>query len=84
MATDGLETNEFPEASFSLTEPIDLGKDPALDEEFEVTAKGDLTLHGVTREVEISLTAVWNGTEIGIVTTDPFPIALGDYDIGRF
>ena len=37
-----------------------------------VTAVGDLTLHGVTQNVEIPLTAVWQGDVIGVAGTLTF------------
>ena len=40
-----------------LTEPIELGALPAVGSEITVTAVGDLTIHGVTRNVSIPLHA---------------------------
>ena len=45
----GLESNRFPEAKFVLTAPIDEPKLPAAGETVTTTAKGDFTLHGVTK-----------------------------------
>jgi polyisoprenoid-binding protein YceI len=52
-----LETDQFPTATFSLTEPIDLGDGAAAGEAVSVTATGDLTIHGVTTSVQIPLEA---------------------------
>jgi polyisoprenoid-binding protein YceI len=52
-----LETSEFPTASFVLTEPVDFGSIPAEGESIAVTARGDLTVHGVTNPIEIPLGA---------------------------
>ena len=45
----------------------------------EATATGDLTLHGVTREVEVPIQARWNGATIEVVSS--FDVALVDHDI---
>lgn len=76
---NGLQTDEFPEATFVLSEPIDLGAAPEAGTDLEVTAVGDLTLHGVTNRVEIPLEARWSGDTIEVVGT--LPIAFSDYDI---
>ena len=52
-----MEVDEFPTATFVLTEPIELGEEPADGSTVEVEATGDLTLHGVTRAVTIPLVA---------------------------
>jgi polyisoprenoid-binding protein YceI len=68
-----MDTTTFPEASFQLTEPIELGSVPATGEEVTVDAVGDLTLRGVTQPVTIPLTARLDGTTFavsGTVTLD--------------
>ena len=57
-------SREFPTATFVLTEPIELGAVPADGEEVTATATGDLTLHGVTREVTIDLVARLDGSHL--------------------
>lgn len=79
LETRGLETATFPTASFRLTEPIDLGEAPGRDEEIEATASGELTLHGVTNEVDIPIQAVWSGERIEVVGSTE--IAFADYGI---
>jgi polyisoprenoid-binding protein YceI len=75
----GLETDEFPTATFRLTEPIDLGATPAVGSEVTATATGELTLHGVTQPVDIPIQAVWSGDRIEVVgSTD---LDMTDYDI---
>ena len=61
LRQQALETGEFPEATFVLTQPIELGGVPADGETIEVTATGDLTLHGVTNSVQIPLQARLDG-----------------------
>jgi polyisoprenoid-binding protein YceI len=52
-----LATDEFPTGTFTLTEPVELGADAGAGDPVEVTAVGELTLHGVTVPVEIPLEA---------------------------
>ena len=66
LHTGALATDTFPEATFSLTEPIELGALPALGEKLPVKAKGELTIHGVTKTVELDLDTRWNGDSIDV------------------
>ena len=75
----GLETNRFPDATFSLTEPVQLPSPPTAGQSVTTTATGDLTLHGVTKQVEIPLDARWDGSTIQVVGT--LDITMADYDI---
>ena len=51
LRDQGIEFGQFPNATFKLTLPIDLGTVPADGKEIAVTASGQLTLHGVTKDV---------------------------------
>ncbi|MGZ5384040.1 MAG: YceI family protein [Acidimicrobiia bacterium] len=74
-----LETNQFPTATFVLTEPVDLGKIPEKGESVSVTAKGDLTVHGVTNSIEIPLQAqVVDGVIVVVGSTD---ITFANYGV---
>jgi polyisoprenoid-binding protein YceI len=66
LGRQGIQTDQFPTATFVLTQPIDLGVVPAEGEAVSVTAVGDLTLHGVTKSVSIPLGAVRSGDVIGV------------------
>ncbi len=44
-----METSVYPTATFTLTEPIDLGTLPDANADVTATATGELTLHGVTK-----------------------------------
>ena len=79
IADNALQTNQFPEATFALTEPIELRTRPTVGESIATTAIGELTLHGVTREVEVEIEAAWTGDVIDVA--GHAPIVLGDYDI---
>jgi polyisoprenoid-binding protein YceI len=75
----GLETDSFPTATFALTEPITLPSTPTEGTSADVEATGDLTLHGVTKQVTISLqTSLDNGR---IIVAGSAPIVLADYSI---
>jgi polyisoprenoid-binding protein YceI len=64
-----MEVAEFPTATFVLTEPIELGSIPTDGEPVTTSATGDLTLHGVTREVAIDLTAELTGATFAVSGT---------------
>ena len=51
---EALETADNPTGSFTLTDPVALGDGAASGEPAAVTAVGDLTIHGVTRQVAIA------------------------------
>jgi polyisoprenoid-binding protein YceI len=59
-----MDTATFPTATFTLSEPIDLGSVPADGEVVTHTVTGDLTLRGVTNTVTFELTARRNGATI--------------------
>ncbi len=76
---EALETGQFPTATFSLTEPIDLGDDPASGQEISATATGDLTIHGVTRSVQIPLQAqLVDGAIVLVGSTE---VTFSDFDV---
>jgi polyisoprenoid-binding protein YceI len=79
MRTDGLQTDQFPTATFALAEPVDLGPAPAKGTAMQLDATGDLTLHGVTRRVTVPLEGRWDGETVEVV--GELPIQFSDYDI---
>jgi polyisoprenoid-binding protein YceI len=79
IRTRGLETDTFPTAVFSLTEPIELESEPAEGASVSATALGDLTIHGVTQSVEVAIEAQLAGGVIVVVGS--VPINMFDYDI---
>jgi polyisoprenoid-binding protein YceI len=76
---EALETDQFPTATFTLTAPVDLGADPASGEDISVTATGDFTLHGVTRQVEVPLQARLVGETVVVVGS--FDVSFADYGV---
>lgn len=76
-----IETDRFPKATFKLTEPIELGSLPKAGEKVAIDAVGDLTLHGVTKQVTFPLQAQLNGDVITV--TGSLQIQFADYDIAK-
>ena len=81
LQRQALETGTFPTATFTLTEPIDLGSVPADGEVFSVTATGDLTLHGQTKSVQIPLEARLSGNVVTV--TGSLEIVFADYGMEK-
>ena len=78
LEDDGLETKKFPTAMFASTS-ITLPSAPVKGAAVKVTANGKLTIHGVTKDVAIPLTATWNGEIIDVL--GELPIVLADFGI---
>ena len=76
-----MSTDEFPEAVFTLTEPIELGSEPADGVEVATTATGELTLRGVTNPVTFDVTAEQQNGRIGVLGA--IPIVFEDYSIAN-
>jgi polyisoprenoid-binding protein YceI len=72
LARQGIETGTYPTAVFTLLEPIELEALPVDGQSVEVTAVGDLALHGVTNRVSIPLRATLTGDVIAVNGTLPF------------
>ena len=74
-----LETTEFPTGTFTLTQPIELGDGADGGAPVQVTALGDLTIHGVTKPVEMAIEAqLVDGTIVVIGSTD---VVFSDYGV---
>jgi polyisoprenoid-binding protein YceI len=74
-----METGKFPTAVFKLSGPVDFGKVPADKETVKAKAKGELTLHGVTKPVEVELEARMNGGNVEVLGS--LPLTFADYGI---
>jgi polyisoprenoid-binding protein YceI len=80
ISRQGLETSQFPTGSFTLNDAIAI-PDAAVDgETVTLPATGTLTLHGVSKPVDVDLEArlVDDGR---ILVVGSVPIAMSDYDI---
>jgi polyisoprenoid-binding protein YceI len=79
----GLETNTYPEGSFVLTSPITLPATPKIGEEVSASAKGNFTIHDVTKPVEVPVTARWDGDQIVVKTAGAgVRVQFEDYGFG--
>ncbi len=79
LRREGLETDAFPTATFTITQPIDVPASAANGTATDLTLVGDLTLHGVTRSVEIPAQALLSDGTIQVAGSLPFQLA--DFDI---
>ena len=79
LRTEGLQTDSYPTASFALTQPVAIPAAAISGTSADVTLVGDLTLHGVTKSVQIPAQAqLVNGT-IQVAGSISFP--LSDYNM---
>ena len=76
-----MSTDEFPTATFTLTEPIELGSEPTEGLEVVTRATGELTLRGVTNPVEFELSAKLENNRIGVLGS--IPVVFADYSIAN-
>jgi polyisoprenoid-binding protein YceI len=76
-----MSADEFPTATFVLTEPIELGEIPDEGEQITATATGELTLRGVTNPVSFEVTAEATADRIGVLSTDGIEVVFADYGI---
>jgi polyisoprenoid-binding protein YceI len=74
-----MDTSTYPTGTFTLTEPIDLGSIPAEGVGRTVQAKGDLTLHGVTKAVVFKVTGRLTGSKVEVAGS--IPITFSDWSI---
>jgi polyisoprenoid-binding protein YceI len=75
----GLESERFPSATLELAQPIALDATPAEGEDVRGQGKGRLTVHGVTREVDLSVTGRWTGETIQVA--GQLPVKMSDFQI---
>jgi polyisoprenoid-binding protein YceI len=77
LRRQAIQTDSFPTAIFTLNGPIDLGALPADGKTVAVTATGNLTIHGTSKTVQISLQAQRQGGIIAVAGS--LPIVFSDY-----
>ena len=79
LRREGLETDTFPTATFALTAPVEVPAAALTGTASDITLTGDLTVHSVTKSVQIPAQAqLVNGT-IQVAGSLTFP--LSDYAI---
>jgi len=79
LRNDGIQTDSFPTSTFKLMTPVALPSGALTGTAVDVTLHGDLTLHGVTKTVDIPAKAQVNGGQIQVLGTLSFPFS--DYSI---
>jgi polyisoprenoid-binding protein YceI len=75
----GLESDDFPTASFTSTKPVTIPSEAVQGQKVTVQSEGDLTIHGVTKHVTIPIDAKATGSQIELAGSLNFP--LTDYRI---
>jgi polyisoprenoid-binding protein YceI len=76
-----MSADEFPTATFVLTEPIELGTEPSDGVEVDATATGELTLRGSTQPVTFDVVAKQENGLIGVQGS--IPVLFADYGIAN-
>ncbi len=79
LRTQALETSTFPDATFVLSAPVELGEIPTEGETISVDAVGELTLRDVTNTVTVPLEATLVGDTIVVVGRAT--VAFADFGI---
>jgi polyisoprenoid-binding protein YceI len=79
LRSEGLESSRFRDATFALTAPVPMEQVPATGAPVAKTVSGDLTLHGVTRPIELQMQAAIDGSQLVVVGSHD--IELGDFGI---
>jgi polyisoprenoid-binding protein YceI len=76
-----MSTDEFPTATFTLTEPIELGTEAIEGATVEAEATGELTLRGVTNPVVFDVSARLENGKIGVLGN--IPVVFAEYGIAN-
>ena len=76
---DLLDTDVHPTSTFELTTPIDLARIPGEGEVIEVPVTGRFTIHGTTRSVSFTVSALREAGRVAVHGT--IPVRLEDYNI---
>jgi polyisoprenoid-binding protein YceI len=74
-----LQASEFPEATFTMTGPAVSTSEPQRGVPQTLTARGELSLRGVTREVTVELNAVLGKSSV--LVTGSVPIRFSDFGV---
>jgi len=79
LRREGLETDAFPTATFTLTAPVEVPAAALTGTPSDITLTGDLTIHGVTKSVQIPAQAQLVDGTIQVAGSLSFP--LSDFGI---
>jgi len=75
IRTTGLQSDQFPKATFTSTSPVVLPAAIAAGEAVKADVTGQLTIHGVTKEVTIPLDVRVTGSQGEVVGSLKFPFS---------
>ncbi len=81
LRTQSIETNKFPTATFKLTKPITLPETLLAGQALTTNLVGELTLHGVTKAVEIPIETTVSGEYLVVVGS--IEIVFADFNIAK-
>lgn len=81
LRNQALETGRFPAATFTLTGEVALPESLVAGQALTTALVGELTLHGVTKQVEIPIETTVSGEYLVVVGS--IEIVFADYDIDR-
>ncbi|MEP7192911.1 MAG: YceI family protein [Actinomycetota bacterium] len=74
-----MQTSQFPTASFTLVDPVDLATLATAAGTRTLDVQGTLALHGTTKDVTVPLTLVRSGATLTI--SGQVPVVFADYGI---
>lgn len=75
LRTEGLQTDQFPTATFTITQPVDVPAAALAGTPSDLTLVGDLKLHGVTKSVQIPAQAVLANGQVQVSGSLTFSLA---------
>ena len=81
LRNQAIETSRFPRATFVLGEKVTLPASLAEGQPFDTTLKGKLTLHGVTKDVEIPVKGQLQSSLLVVVGSTT--IQFADYQVSK-
>jgi polyisoprenoid-binding protein YceI len=81
LKDQALETDTYPEATFTLTEPASADALPTGGEPVPIEISGDLTLHGVTRTTTFTVDVAQDADRLVVGTAEPVTVVLADHEI---
>ena len=74
-----MEVSQYPNPTFPLTRPTDLGSAPAVGAKITAKATGTLKLKNAEKEVTFDVTAEQQNGRIGVLGA--IPVVFADYDV---
>jgi polyisoprenoid-binding protein YceI len=70
----GLQTDQFPTATFKLTDPVAVPGGVGDGKKVSTTAQGELTVHGVTKPVTVKIDTTLQGGKAAVVGSAPIKL----------